>query len=95
MYNAVKNSTLYKLIPEIHFVGPTLVKCSNRLLNNKNSNNIKMYKKRTIEEMQQGVPFLYTHTSWQSTWQKNICILKSGFASFQRFQAAMTPRGQM
>lgn len=46
MYNAVKNSTLYKLIPEIHFVGPTLVKCSNRLLNNKNSNNIKMYKKK-------------------------------------------------
>lgn len=82
-------------LKSIFFVGPTLVKCSNRLLNNKNSNNIKMYKKRTIEEMQQRVPFLYTHTSWQSTWQKNICILKSGFALCERFQAAMTPWGQM
>lgn len=80
MYNAVKNSTLYKLIPEIHVIGPPLVYHSNRLIQQQNSNNIKMYKKRTIEKMQQGVLCVYSLLLGSHLGIKIFALLKSGLA---------------
>lgn len=63
--------------------------------NNKNSNNIKMYKKRTIEEMQQGVPPFYfiLKLLGSQLGRKIFAPLKSGFARSLRFQVAKTSWG--